>query len=106
MCSREDPAPLVVFEAASVGVPTVCFHGAGGAPEFVSDDAGICVTNRDTLMMANAVVRLLETLTLRVTLGKCARQRVYREHVPHIGASRILDIVIETIATHHKALRT
>ena len=90
MCSREDPAPLVVFEAASVGVPSICFLGAGGAPEFVRDDAGVCVPNADTAMMAGAAVRLINSRDLRHRLGRCARDRVRSEHVPAVGAAHIL----------------
>jgi glycosyltransferase involved in cell wall biosynthesis len=35
LTSREDPYPLVVLEAAGYNHPTICFDGAGGAPEFV-----------------------------------------------------------------------
>lgn len=37
LTSREDPFPLVVLEAAMHGVPTLCFEGAGGSPEFVRE---------------------------------------------------------------------
>ncbi|MBC7388467.1 MAG: glycosyltransferase family 4 protein [Opitutaceae bacterium] len=35
LTSREDPYPLVVLEAASYQVPTVCFENSGGIPEFI-----------------------------------------------------------------------
>lgn len=47
MCSKEDPYPLVVLEAASYRRPTVCFANAGGAPEFVQEDAGAIVPYLD-----------------------------------------------------------
>ncbi|MFM9911833.1 MAG: glycosyltransferase [Chitinophagaceae bacterium] len=40
LLSREDPYPLVVLEAASFGVPTICFENAGGTVEFVENDCG------------------------------------------------------------------
>ena len=40
LVSREEAFPLSVMEAAAVGVPTVCFDGAGGAREFVGADVG------------------------------------------------------------------
>jgi glycosyltransferase involved in cell wall biosynthesis len=40
LTSREDPYPLVVLEAATYSVPTICFDQSGGAPEFVGEDAG------------------------------------------------------------------
>ena len=42
LCSREDPYPLVVFEAGLCGVPVVCFAGAGGSPELVETRRGLC----------------------------------------------------------------
>jgi len=47
MCSKEDPYPLVVLEAAGYRKPTICFSGAGGAPEFVQEDAGATVPYLD-----------------------------------------------------------
>ncbi|RZJ77974.1 MAG: glycosyltransferase, partial [Chryseobacterium sp.] len=40
LTSREDPYPLVVLEAASWGIPTICFEKAGGATEFVEYSNG------------------------------------------------------------------
>ncbi|MEO7209373.1 MAG: glycosyltransferase family 4 protein, partial [Chitinophagaceae bacterium] len=40
LTSREDPYPLVVLDAAFLQVPAISFDGAGGAPEFIEDDAG------------------------------------------------------------------
>jgi glycosyltransferase involved in cell wall biosynthesis len=38
LLSREDSYPLVVLEAGSFGIPTICFKNAGGASEFVADN--------------------------------------------------------------------
>lgn len=35
LSSREDPYPLVVLEAAALGIPAVCFAGSGGIVDFV-----------------------------------------------------------------------
>ncbi|HEX6834428.1 MAG TPA: glycosyltransferase family 4 protein, partial [Rudaea sp.] len=95
--SREDPAPLVVLEAGFMGVPTVCFLGAGGAPEFVRDDAGICVANGDANAMAAAISKLLESAQLRAALGSCARDRARRDHVVSVGASEVEAIISKVV---------
>jgi len=54
--SREDPFPLVVLEAASEKIPTICFDKAGGAPEFVHSDAGVVVPYLDIDAMADTIL--------------------------------------------------
>lgn len=53
MCSKEDPYPLVVLEAASFRKPTICFSSAGGAPEFVQEDAGAIIPFLDIESMVD-----------------------------------------------------
>ncbi len=40
LTSREDPFPLVCLEAASLGVPVLCFDNAGGIPEVINNGLG------------------------------------------------------------------
>jgi len=40
LTSREDPFPLVALEAASMGIPVLCFEKAGGIPELVNKGIG------------------------------------------------------------------
>ncbi len=60
LVSREDPFPLVMLEAASVGKPVVCFQDAGGACEFVENDSGIVVPYLDLQAMARAICTLAD----------------------------------------------
>jgi glycosyltransferase involved in cell wall biosynthesis len=46
LTSREDPFPLVMLEAGSLGIPVVCFAGSGGTQEFVQDDAGLIALSK------------------------------------------------------------
>jgi glycosyltransferase involved in cell wall biosynthesis len=41
LSSREDPYPLVVLEAAAMGIPAVCFAGSGGIVDFVRQSGWI-----------------------------------------------------------------
>jgi glycosyltransferase involved in cell wall biosynthesis len=81
LTSREDAFPLVVLEAAGFGVPTVCFEGAGGIPEFTGQDAGVAVPYLDIDAMASAVVTLQSDPEKRKALGAAAKERLnlYRD---------------------------
>ena len=55
LCSKEDPYPLVVLEAAAFKKPCICFENAGGAPEFIQQDAGTIVSFMDIDAVCNAI---------------------------------------------------
>ena len=87
--SREDPFPLVMLDAASLGKPLVCFEHSGGAPEFVETDAGFVVPYLDVEAMAADVLRLVENPELRATLGEGARRKVLERHDLAVGSEQI-----------------
>lgn len=88
--SREDPFPLVCLEAASAGLPIICFdEQAGGMHQFVADDAGIVVPYLDTYSMAQAVKRLSSNPGLLKSLGQTAHQRVKDNYYVEAIAPRI-----------------
>lgn len=80
LCSREDPYPLVVFEAGLCGIPVVCFEGAGGSPELVEDDGGFVVPYLDLDTMSSQVVALLQQPDLRHKLGHRLGQKILERH--------------------------
>jgi LmbE family N-acetylglucosaminyl deacetylase/glycosyltransferase involved in cell wall biosynthesis len=87
--SREDPFPLVMLDAASLGQPIVCFENAGGTPELVEDNAGAVVPYLDIEAMAAAVTRLVDDAELRTRLGEAARRKVLERHDVRVGAAHI-----------------
>ena len=93
LSSREDSFPLVMLEAASLGLPLVCFADSGGGPEFVGTDAGIVVDYADTRAAARALVKLSEQPELRQRLGASARQKVLSGHTIEIQAPKILRLL-------------
>ena len=93
LTSREDPFPLVMLEAGSLGKPIVCFDNAGGTPEVVEDDAGIVVPYLDIEAMAKAVVRLAEDPELRARFGENARRKIIDRHDIEVGAARIASVL-------------
>lgn len=93
LLSREDPYPLVMLEAASLGKPIVCFDRSGGAIEFVEDDAGIAVPYLDVEAMAEGLSKLIESESLRTRLGENARNKACERHDVSVAAPRILSII-------------
>lgn len=78
--SREDPYPMVMLDAASLGIPVICFDKSGGAPEFIEDDAGVVVPYLDVGSMANSVIELCNDDGLRIQQGKAAQVKVLAKH--------------------------
>jgi glycosyltransferase involved in cell wall biosynthesis len=62
--SREDSWPLVMLEAATAGVPTVCFQKSGGAEHFFANGGGTAVPYLDVEAMAQAAIRYLSDADL------------------------------------------
>jgi glycosyltransferase involved in cell wall biosynthesis len=93
LTSREDSFPLVVLEAAALGVPAVCFDRAGGACEFVSPDCGFVVPYLDVDAFAHKVWSLLEVPELRKEMGERARQKVQENHDITVIAPKLLKVI-------------
>jgi glycosyltransferase involved in cell wall biosynthesis len=91
--SREDPYPLVMLESAALAKPTVCFLGNGGAPEFVEDDAGICVPPGGVEAFASAVEALLVDDARRRRYGARARQKALERHDVTVAAPQVLKVI-------------
>ncbi|SOD83214.1 glycosyltransferase family 4 protein [Spirosoma fluviale] len=80
LCSREDPYPLVVFEAGLSDVPVVCFADAGGSPELVEKDGGFVVPYLDLDAMSSRVIDLLRDPDLRKKMGQRLAQKILERH--------------------------
>ncbi|OPZ95931.1 MAG: Glycosyltransferase Gtf1 [Bacteroidetes bacterium ADurb.Bin408] len=80
LSSREDPYPLVVLEAASAGVPTICFDKAGGAPEFVGDQCGTVVPYLNIEAMTDGVVNYYRDRDIMLSHSDAALKKVNTKH--------------------------
>ncbi|MBF0267631.1 MAG: glycosyltransferase family 4 protein [Alphaproteobacteria bacterium] len=80
LASREEPLGLVCVEAAAMGLPVLCFKGAGAAPDFVGEDAGVCVSFPAIGEMAAALIRLAGDPGLREEMGKTGQARALAQH--------------------------
>ncbi|MFD1143386.1 glycosyltransferase family 4 protein [Larkinella insperata] len=99
LCSREDPYPLVVLEAALSETPVVCFERAGGAPELVETDGGFVVPYLDTVAMANRISTLINDPTKRRQMGQTLRQKVIERHSSEKNLDSFLAIVNQLTTT-------
>ena len=91
--SREDPFPLVMLEAASHGIPIVCFADSGGVPEFVGEDAGLIAPYLDVPGFVAHLIRLQEAPELRARLGAAALSKVLTQNSVEIQAPKLQKII-------------
>jgi len=94
LTSREDPCPLVNFEAMESGLAVVAFLGAGGAPE-VLGGGGISVPYLDVDAMSQAVLALLADPVRREEMGRRG-QNLIRERFTW---SRFMDEFLDILKT-------
>jgi glycosyltransferase involved in cell wall biosynthesis len=66
--------PRVVLEAAATGLPTVGFDVPGVREAVRDGETGYLVPDRDVEALTARVVELLEDESLRLTMGRAARQ--------------------------------
>jgi glycosyltransferase involved in cell wall biosynthesis len=96
--SREDPDPLVMLEAAALGVPIVSFPN-GGVVEFAGDPdpcerRAVIVPYLDIEAMAAGVVDLLEDADARKAVGERGQHRVLNEHTVDVGAAGLYQEIL------------
>lgn len=71
--------PMIVYEAASLGMPTIASKH-GGSPEVIEDGVtGLLVAERDVAAIAEALADLMENPARRHSLGEAARRKAQRE---------------------------
>jgi glycosyltransferase involved in cell wall biosynthesis len=93
LTSREDPFPLICLENASLGVPVICFEGAGGMSEFVQNDAGSIIRYLDINSMSKKICELFLNEELRHNYGVKAMERVVRDHTVNTIATQIIQVL-------------
>jgi glycosyltransferase involved in cell wall biosynthesis len=81
LSSREDPYPLVVLQAADQEIPTICFKGAGGSPDFVEESGGgVVIPYLDVEAAAQAILKYYDDLESLTTDGKSAKKMLSETH--------------------------
>jgi len=94
MLSREDPFPVVNLEAASLGVPIVCFENAGGTPELVSDGCGFSVPYGDLNSFADKIIYLIDNEKERKQMGDIASYSVKTKYDIEIIAPEMIKFIL------------
>jgi glycosyltransferase involved in cell wall biosynthesis len=98
LTSREDPFPLVMLEAGACGLPTVCFSGSGGGPEYVGGDAGLIAPYLDVAAFAKHLETLRDDSQARARLGAAAAEKVRRQHVVATQGPKLLQSIQHCLA--------
>lgn len=100
LTSREDPYPLVGLETSALGVPMVCFEGAGGMVELIRrstdegrGESGVIVPYLDVEAMADAVLDLLDDPERRAQAGALASSIVERDHRVDVAGPQVLEVI-------------
>ncbi len=98
LTSREDPFPLVMLEAGACRIPTVCFAGSGGGPEYVTHNHDLVAPYLDIDGFASRIDGLRRNLALRQWLGEEAARKVHNEHVVETQGPKILTSIERCLA--------
>lgn len=93
LLSHEDPFPLVCLEAASAGLPIICWDKGNGITKFVNDDAGWVVEYQNYDALKSVFEEILSNPDLLRQKGEVARQRVLREYTSEIRAKQFLELI-------------
>jgi glycosyltransferase involved in cell wall biosynthesis len=96
--SQPEPFGLVVVEAMASGCAVVAV--AKGGPRDVIEDghSGLLCPSREPRVLAEAILRLLNSDGLRAGLGRAAREEVQRRFTREAMAGRFAEILRATVA--------
>ena len=71
----------------------MAFRDAGGAVEFIDDDAGTSAPFLDLPAFAASLVELLENEDMRLAKAATARARVHARHAPDVALPQIVQVI-------------
>lgn len=95
MLSREDPFPLVNLEAAVWEVPVICFQGAGGTEELISENCGIKVPYGNLNLFSQAVINILQDKEMKNQIGINIKEKVIREYDLAVVGQKIVNAIVK-----------
>lgn len=95
--STEDPYPLVVLEAARLGIPSVCFEKSGGITDFVNDTTGWLVKNFSSHEAADIILKALLNTAILTEKGQQAKKMVIQKHYNTVLVQEHFDEIISAI---------
>jgi glycosyltransferase involved in cell wall biosynthesis len=97
LSSREDPYPMVFIEAASFGIPIICFENAGGAQEFIDEKVGCVIPYGDLEAAANKIKFFSENRHILDTNSNYIKDKSIKKHDIDINAPHILKFIEKLI---------
>jgi len=92
LTSREDPFPLIMIEAAALGMPIAAFN-SGGVKEFVKEGMGIVIDSNNT-----------EDLVL--AMNKIMRQEVKLDNAISVSRANDFDVKVQVQSWQELLLQT
>ena len=97
-CSRDDPMPVVVAEAMSLGKPCICSHNTGSADIIECYDAGYTYSKNDSQRLAKLIVNSFGVTDERYEELSRNVRRAYEENFSKaVFEDRIMKIMNETM---------
>lgn len=93
LCSREDPFPLVMLEAALCQKPVLAFKNTGGGDEFIEQDAGWQAEYLNVEQMAALIASV--TPSEKKKRGEAAQKKVLERYNFNSSMKKIRDLVDE-----------
>jgi glycosyltransferase involved in cell wall biosynthesis len=105
MPSFEEPLGMVYLEAMALAKPVVAYNN-GGVPEVVEDKVtGLLTEPYKIDELAQSLLTLVMSPTLRQTMGRAGRERVLRESTPAQMCTR-METVYRTILTGRREVES
>lgn len=99
LTSREDPMPLVMLEAAGVGLPIVAFDRTGGAEEFCASKNGFLAPYGNIYEMARLCAELISKPESAAEFIANAQNKVKYENFTSIAAPRLHEAILSFITS-------
>ena len=99
--SHNEGLPVSILEAMSYGVPVIATR-VGGIPELFRDGQdGVLVDAGDVSALADALVRLASSASMRTMVGNAGRSRVATHFSDTVVLPRLSDIYGELLSRAH-----
>ncbi len=90
MPSTTEGMPNAALEGMHMSLPLIATK-VGGIPEVVIDEeTGILIPSGDVIALTKSLLRLVNDVTIRESMGKKGKERVRQNFNPHVRAERIL----------------
>ncbi|MQA28678.1 MAG: glycosyltransferase [Luteitalea sp.] len=98
LTSAWEGTPNVILEAMASGLPVVATNVGGVAEVVDHEKTGLLSPAGDDQTLCDAIVRLADDTTLRLTMGREARERILSRHTPEQLPRRLASIYEAVLA--------